>query len=422
MELLAAGRAFRPISLVLLALLAALLVSCARAADSPGASPTPSQRPAVSDDEAEDALGVAEAFLAAATDKNYGRMWAVLTPEARSQWTAEGAFATFLEHKFGATKLDFDLGRLEPQADGSWARFPISLKFGGASERIAGPPLALVRDDESWVVSDPGPFGRYGPIAGSPAPIRLELDVPILIYHHVAPQLPVEGEDFDTVTIEAFARQLQWLADTGHVSISLAELFNAFYYDLPLPSKPVVLVFDDGYADIYEQAFPLLRDRGFHATVAAITGAMDHPGYLTWDEAREMSAAGVEFVSHTVKHGNLAVASRDEARSELTDSRRSLEENLGRPMQFFVYPYGEPFTSGSPEAREMLLALLRESGYAGALTTSSGPPYISLQRADSPYQLHRIPVSGGESLERFAASIEANPPAPGPSPSPTPGP
>jgi len=125
-----------------------------------------------------------------------------------------------------------------------------------------------------------------------------------------------------------------------------------------------------------------------------------------------MSAAGIEFVSHTVSHGNLAAASRDEARSELADSRRALEEKLALPVQFFVYPYGEPFTSGSPEAREMVLALLRESGYAGALTTSSGPPYISLQEADAPYQLDRIPVSGGESVARFAASIEANPPAP----------
>jgi peptidoglycan/xylan/chitin deacetylase (PgdA/CDA1 family) len=421
MELRAGGRAFRLASLAVVAALTPLLISCARAVDSPGVPPTPSPRPIISDDESEDALGVAEAFLAAAAEKNYARVWALLSPEARSQWAAEEAFAAFLDRKFGAVKLDFDLGRLEPEVDGSLARFPISLRIAGDDARIAGPSLVLIREDESWAVSDPGPFGRYGPVVGSPAPIRPEINVPILIYHHVAPDLPAEGEDFNTVTTEAFARQLQWLADTGHVSISVAELFNAFHYDLPLPSKPVILVFDDGYADIYELAFPLLRDRGFGATVAAITGAMDHSGYLTWDQAREMSAAGIEFVSHTVSHGNLATASRDEARSELADSRRSLEENLGRPIQFFVYPYGEPFTSGSPEAREMVLALLRESGYAGALTTSSGPPYISLQRADAPYLLHRIPVSGGESIERFAASVEPAP-TPTPSSSPTPDP
>ena len=422
MELHAGGRAFSLTSLAVLAALTPLLVSCARTADSPGVSPSPSQRPIIADNDAEDALGIAEAFLAAIAEKNYPQVWELLSPEARSQWPAVEAFAAFLDRKFGAVKLDFDLGRLEPQADGSLARFPISLRIAGNDIRLAGPAFVLNRNDESWAVSDPGPFGRYGPVVGSPAPIRPQIGVPILIYHHVAPQLPGGAERFNTVTTEAFARQLQWLADTGHVSISLAELFNAFHYDLPLPSKPAILVFDDGYADIYELAFPLLRDRGFRATVAAITGAMDHPGYLTWDQAREMSAAGIEFVSHTVSHGNLAATSRDEARSELADSRRALEEKLGLPVQFFVYPYGEPFTSGSPETREMVLALLRESGYAGALTTSSGPPYISLQRADAPYLLHRIPVSGGESIQRFAASIDRPTPTPTSGPSPTPRP
>jgi peptidoglycan/xylan/chitin deacetylase (PgdA/CDA1 family) len=235
------------------------------------------------------------------------------------------------------------------------------------------------------------------------------VQVPILIYHHIAPELPSVGNPNDTVTTDAFAAQLRWLADTGHATISVAELYNAFYYNLPLPPKPVILVFDDSYADMYDRGFPLLRELGFGATVAAITGAMDHPDYLTWNQAEEMSAAGIEFVSHTVSHADLAAASQDDARRELIDSRRSLEDNLGRSAQFFVYPFGEPFTSGSAEARQTILALLRETGYAGALTTSSGPPYISLQHADQPYLLNRIPVSGGESVERFAASIQPTP-------------
>jgi peptidoglycan/xylan/chitin deacetylase (PgdA/CDA1 family) len=415
MELHAGGGAFRITAVALLVSLSPLVISCASVVDSPGLPPTSSPLPVISDDEAEDALGVAEAFLAGAGEQNYSRLWALLAPEARSLWTSEEPFVAFLQRKFGAVKLDFDLGRLEPQPDGISVRFPISFRIFGDDARIVGPPVVLVRHEESWTVADPGPFGRNGPIVGSPAPVRAEIDVPILIYHHVSPQLPSDGKELDTVTSEAFAGQLQWLAGTGRVPIGLVELFNAFYYDLPLPPKPVIIVFDDGYADTYDQAFPLLRDRGVRATVAAITGAMDRPGYLTWDQAREMSAAGIEFVSHTVNHGNLAAASRDEVRSELVDSRRALEENLDLPVQYFVYPYGEPFISGSPEPREMVLSILRESGYVGALTTSSGAPYVSLQRADAPYLLHRIPVSGGESVERFAASIEASP-----SPTPTP--
>ncbi|TMB67493.1 MAG: hypothetical protein E6J43_08360 [Chloroflexi bacterium] len=63
--------------------------------------------------------------------------------------------------------------------------------------------------------------------------------------------------------------------------------------------------------------------------------------------------------------------------------------------------------NGSDDARRLVLDVLRETGYLGALTTSSGPPYISVQKADAPYQLHRIPVSGGEVLPRFVAALTA---------------
>jgi peptidoglycan/xylan/chitin deacetylase (PgdA/CDA1 family) len=409
MELHVAGRVLQLTSSILIVALTGILVSCARSAESPGVTPSPPRQPetpVLSEEQAEDALATAQVFVTAAAEKRYDRMWTLMAPEATSRWAGPEQFTAFIDRKFGAGKIDFDLGRLEPQSDGRSVQFPISFKMASGAGRLAGPPLLLGRHDESWAVSDLGPLDRRGPVLGAPAPARPELQVPILTYHHVAAELPAEGNAFDTVTTDAFGAQLQWLADTGRNSISVAELYNAFYYDLPLPSKPFILVFDDGYADMYEQAFPRLRERGFTATVAAITGAINQPGYLTWDQAREMSAAGVEFVSHTENHADMAVLSQDDARKELVDSRRALEENLGHPSQFFVYPFGEPFIRGSEEQRQIVLTVLRETGYAGALTTSSGPPYISLQRADQPYLLHRIPVSGGESLERFAASIE----------------
>jgi peptidoglycan/xylan/chitin deacetylase (PgdA/CDA1 family) len=417
MELRTAGRAFQPIASILVIALTGILASCVRTAESPGAIPThtePPEPPVLSEHQAEDALATAQDFVTAATEKKYDRLWELLAPEVAWRWEGPAQFGAFIARKFGTAKINFDLGRLAALPDGRSVEFPLALRLVGDGERLVGPPLVLARYGESWAVSDPGPLGPRGPIIGAPQPVRPELQVPILIYHHVAPDLPREGNAHDTVTTEAFAAQLRWLADNGHATITVAELYNAFYYDVPLPPKPVILVFDDSYADVYNQAFPLLRDRGFGATVAAITGALDHPGYLTWDQAREMAAAGVEFVSHTVTHADLAVVNQDDARRELADSRRSLEENLGWPVQFFVYPFGQPFTSGSEEARQTVLALLREAGYAGALTTSSGPPYIALQRADQPYLLHRIPVSGGESVERFAASIQ-------PTPSPDPG-
>lgn len=395
-------------------LVALLLAACVNDGPPEAALPgTPTPEPTVaplSKAESRDATRAGTRFLDAFVDGDTESLWAMLGPEAQARWGHEQVFDAFLERKFGTERVIYELGEPRRLAGAGHIAVPVTIEFEESAHRLTGPPLLLVREEESLAVADAGPLGALGPIIGTPAPVRAEIDAPVLIYHHFAPQLPADRKQaLDTVTNAAFGDQLSWLAQNGYATIPVSVLFNAFYYDLPLPPRPVVLVFDDGYADVYEHAFPLLKERGFGATVAAISGFMGQTGYLSWEQAEEMAGAGVEFVSHTVSHGSLAAMSRDQIRAELSDSRLALEERLGRPVQFFVYPYGEPFTSGSAEAQQMVLELLRETGYAGALTTSSGPPYVSVQKADAPYQLRRIPVSGGESIERFAGSIDPTP-------------
>jgi len=332
----------------------------------------------------------------------------MLSSEARVRWGSKETFGGFLERKFGWGDVSYELGDPQASSLSGGIAVPVTLDLGESAGRISGPPLVLVPQGEAFAVSDAGLLGARGPLFGSPTAVRSELDVPILIYHHMGPDLPADPvQSSISVTTSAFDDQLAWLTANGYASITVAELYNAFYYDLPLPAKPVILIFDDGYSEVYQLAFPLLKQHGFGATIATITGAVDHTNYLTWDQIKEMSSSGIEFVSHSVTHGNLAAMSRDEVRKELGDSRQALEDKLARPVQFFVYPYGEPFVTGSDDARRLVLDVLRETGYLGALTTSSGPPYISVQRADAPYQLHRIPVSGGEALPRFVAALTA---------------
>src|SRR5206468_11982347 len=112
--------------------------------------------------------------------------------------------------------------------------------------------------------------------------VRPEPGVPILLYNRFAPDLPAGPRQASiSVTTSALGDHLGWLADNGYTSITVAELYNVFYYDLPPPAKPVILVVDDGYAEVYQLAFPLLKEHGFGATIATITGAVDHPVYLT---------------------------------------------------------------------------------------------------------------------------------------------
>jgi len=409
MNLRAMGGTFRLLALVILT--TALLSACRSSDPPPWASagsstePSPSSSP---DAQLSEARHTATRFLDAFVDRDFDGLWRMLTSDAQSRWVNAEAFSGFLERKFGSRSISYE--REEPRSFGQSGAIvvPVTLDFGDPATRFVGPPLVLLARGDSFAVSDAGPLGPRGPLLGSPTAVRPELDVPILIYHHFAPDLPTDPQQASiSVTTSAFSDQLGWLAENGYTSITVAELYNAFYYDLPLPAKPVILVVDDGYAEVYQLAFPLLKQLGFGATIATITGAVDHPTYLTWEQIEEMSDSGVEFVSHSVTHGNLAAMTRDDLQKELGDSRRTLEEKLGRPVQFFVYPYGEPFINGSDAARQLVLDVLRDTGYLGALTTSSGPPYVSVQRADAPYQLHRIPVSGGEALPRFVAALTA---------------
>jgi peptidoglycan/xylan/chitin deacetylase (PgdA/CDA1 family) len=401
--------------LAALVALTIVLAGCAFNEQGRDVPPTPTAtHPPLSDADARAARRSAARFLDAFVTGDTDGVWSMLLPEAQQSWLGKQAFDGFLTSKFGSRDLVYEIGKPESSVDGASVVVPLTLNFETSADRVTGPPLVLKRVGNSLTVADAGPLGARGPLIGSPQPLRPELDVPILIYHRLAPEFPGDpGKASETVTTAAFAEQLAWLAGNGYTTITVAELFNAFYHDLLLPPKPVILMFDDGYVDVYEHAFSVLKERGFDATIAAISGFVGQPEYLNWDQVEEMSAAGFEVVSHTATHANLAAMSPEEARGELADSRGLLEENLQRPAQFFVYPYGEPFVKGSEEARQMVLALLPETGYAGALTTSSGPPYVSVQRAAAPYQLNRIPVSGGETVERFGANINANPsPAP----------
>ena len=343
------------------------------------------------------------------SDGSYDDVWAMMTPASQQQWPHQEAFRTFLSRKFSKQDVAYELTGVETSPDGLSARASLSIATP-ASTLNAGPPVVLVKQGGSWLVDDLGPLGARGPILGNASPADTELKVPIMIYHRFADELP---DDFEqrtlTVATADFREQLDLLKRNGYKTITVAELYNSLYYGLPLPGKPIVLVIDDGFEDAYTKALPLLTEFGFGATVAMISRAIDQPEYLTWEEIRGMSSGAVEFISHTANHVNLGGVPPETARAELADSRRTLEEGLGRPVQFLVYPYGEPFVGGTAQARATILRLLPETGYAGALTTSPGPPYLDTQEAAEPYRLHRIPVSGGETLSRFAASIGATP-------------
>lgn len=202
--------------------------------------------------------------------------------------------------------------------------------------------------------------------------------VPVLLYHHVQPneQILEKKQQNISVDSEMFDKQMAYLVSRGYHALTLQEFFSGL--SETLPSKPVVLTFDDGYDDFYTYAYPVLRKNGIHATVFLPTGLVGNPGYLNWGQIEEMKGSElVTFANHTWSHKSLLGISEDAARNEIATAKVQLEERGLGPVEFFAYPYGSE--------NQIVERVLKELGIKGAFTTLPGRQ----QCAGLPYQFRR---------------------------------
>ena len=198
-----------------------------------------------------------------------------------------------------------------------------------------------------------------------------------------------------TVTPEHFEAQLKFLKDRGYTSIDLYQFYGALARGESLPAKPIVFTFDDGYVDMHQYAFPLMKKYGFSGTIFIITDFVEQkkPEYLTWDHALEMAHSGWRLESHTKTHPSLEGQSVEFQRDQLKGSMDSLKKNLGYTPRFFAYPYGK-FDQNS-------IKILQEVGYWGAVTTNIGRHHSFGSLYTSP----RVRVNGYNELPAFAQAL-----------------
>ncbi len=199
--------------------------------------------------------------------------------------------------------------------------------------------------------------------------------VPILAYHRVGDQAEIYS-----VSPADFERQMKYLADNGYTAISLKEMFTGFAGQQRLPAKPVVITFDDGYADNYWTALPILQKYGMKATVFIITGQVGQPDYLSWEQIAHMQRQGMEIGSHTVNHVTLTEIPPDERNHEIAAAKAALDANLDEAVEFLAYPFGQYDIA--------LYPLLRQAGYKGACSGVIGLN----QAGDDPYSLKRVNI------------------------------
>ncbi|OYV26086.1 MAG: hypothetical protein B7W98_03375, partial [Parcubacteria group bacterium 20-58-5] len=208
-----------------------------------------------------------------------------------------------------------------------------------------------------------------------------EVALPILVYHIVRPSYPSDSAAVRALaqTPEVFDAQMQYLKDAGYHVVSFGALENYFRDGTPLPAKPVIISFDDGWGDQFNYAFPILEKYQYTATFFVFTNPIGKGGFMTWDDLRTLVKAGMTIGSHSRSHPYLTkITDPAVLWNEIDGSKKLLEQNLGITVNEFAYPFGQYNATTT--------ALVRQAGYRSA----RGDFYTGKQFSNRLYMLSAL--------------------------------
>jgi len=235
-----------------------------------------------------------------------------------------------------------------------------------------------------------GVFGLLTMPAAGPA-ISADSAV-ILMYHRF-------GEDAfpsTNVRIKQFEDHIRTLTGGPYTVLPVDEIVDALQSSRALPDRTVGITIDDAYRSVYTEAFPRLKAAGLPFTLFVATDSVDQglPGFLTWDQIREMRDAGTDIGAHSASHLHMTEASAETNRAEMTRSLKRLREELGATPTLFAYPYGE--------ASLAVWNVVHEFGFATAFGQHSGAAHATSQH----FYLPRFALTEGYSgPEEFVLRI-----------------
>lgn len=233
----------------------------------------------------------------------------------------------------------------------------------------------------------------------------MRVPIPILMYHSVDTACAPAYRRW-MVTPNTFAAQMDLLRDRGCRPVTISSLVQQMRAGIPPSPGTIAITFDDGLADFYRQALPILEERGFASTLYVTTGHVGGTArwlhelgegdreMMNWDELATLGERGVECGAHTHTHPQLDLLPLDRARAEIATSKSLLEDRLGLPVSSFAYPHGY----STPAVRR----IVDEAGFTSACRVAHALSATS----ETPLGLSRIIVTEDTSIELLGQYLD----------------
>lgn len=257
----------------------------------------------------------------------------------------------------------------------------------------------LVKADDDHPVADPTLTATV-PRTYTPATLAdgsRQIRVPSLMFHYVS-WLPASDPNMDlrkdlTVSPTDFENMLRYLRDNGYHTITTRDLWWSLDQTAPLPAKPVMLTFDDGYVDAYDVVMPLLKAYGMTGVFFVTVNLVDRGGYLSRAQVRALADAGMDVESHAMDHipmlGNLTGQTY-----QMCTSRQFLSDWTGTDVRHFAYPSGD--------YNDTSFVALARCGYLSGYKKTGG----SIQSTNNMFLLQRARVRGQLGVAALVSALQ----------------
>jgi peptidoglycan/xylan/chitin deacetylase (PgdA/CDA1 family) len=378
-----------------------------------------------------------QVFLTAFQKKDYAAIWGSLSPANQESWRNQNTFLQYMDKKYGnysITGFTFSyqgltaspvISRTTLNNLGRLPEYMISLTFNEQplTALFQHDPLYVQQHGKGFLIASGGPTSRESPVFPvSSVPAHL-YQVPVLMYHRVnaLPLRSMYGSDFAyrldyslTVTPQEFADQMAALAAHGYHPITPVDLFNAYYYDVPLPLHPLLITLDDGRLSDFTNTPAVLLHYHFPAVyfictqiIGTVQGKDNHNHYMSWSDVTQLSQEGMWIENHSltdeVDMFSVPVA---QTKGIIATASQTIQSHTGMPVQFLAYSghWPTPDVYASDTALQPLYAGLRSEGIVGAFADQLD--YSTTLQSTAPYQIPRVRVNPGESSAAFLASLQ----------------